>query len=385
MTSTPSTHSTPSPGTARPPVPAAHAPVTVTLIPAYHPDDRLVRLVEALRAAGTGPVVVVDDGSGPAYRSVFEQAGAAGAELVAHPHNRGKGAALRTGFTHVLGAHPGADVVCADCDGQHTPADVARVAAALAADRQAVGRADGRGAGHAVVLGARAFSGKVPPRSRFGNMMTRFAFFAAARQHLQDTQTGLRGYHADQLAWLCTIPGDRFEYELNILLEAARTGVPMREVPIATVYLDGNASSHFRSIRDSARVYAPLVRFSASSLAAFGVDFTLVVLLEALTDDLALSVVVARLASATINFLANRGLVFGSKRSPASSAVRYAALAIAVVAANYALLALLTRQIGVPLVGAKVLVEAVLFAVSYQLQKRVVFGGRQRPAPSPAS
>jgi len=369
----PATFST-SPETVRPGGPATGAP-TVTLVPAYHPDDRLVRLVEALRDAGTGPVVVVDDGSGPTYRAVFDRARSAGAEVVSHPHNRGKGAALRTGFAHVLDTHPGADVVCADCDGQHTPADVARVASALAAD----------GTGSGVVLGARAFSGKVPPRSRFGNTMTRFAFFAAARRRLQDTQTGLRGYHAGQLAWLGTIPGDRFEYELNVLLEAARTGVPMVEVPIATVYLDGNASSHFRSVRDSARVYAPLVRFSASSLAAFGIDFTLVVLLEALTDDLALAVIVARLVSATVNFLTNRGLVFGSDRSTLSSAARYAALVAAVGAANYALLAVSTRGAGLPLVPAKLLVEVVLFAASYQLQKRVVFGGTDRPATAPAS
>jgi hypothetical protein len=119
-----------------------------------------------------------------------------------------------------------------------------------------------------MVLGVRGFTGAVPLRSRLGNTVTRVLFRAVTGRGVQDTQTGLRAYPAHLLDWLTSVPGDRFEYEMNVLLEAARAGHPMDEVVIATTYLDGNASSHFGWWSDSVRIYRPLVRFAATSLAA---------------------------------------------------------------------------------------------------------------------
>lgn len=241
-----------------PAAPAAAPAVTtdrlVVLIPAYEPDARLVALIRSLRLASRPiEVVVVDDGSGPGFRSVFRDAAALGAEVIGHPDNRGKGAALRAGFAHVAIHHPGLAVVCADCDGQHTVADILAVA-------DEIGRHD-----RAMVLGARRFVGDVPAKSRMGNDVTRAVFHAVTGLRLQDTQTGLRAYPPGLLQWLGTIGGDRFEYELDMLLAARRSGIPMVEVGIETIYLDGNESSHFRPIRDSVRVYLPFLRFSASS------------------------------------------------------------------------------------------------------------------------
>lgn len=222
----------------------------IILIPAYEPDERLVELVRGIDAARPGQsIVVVDDGSGPAYASVFDAVRALGCVVLTHPRNRGKGAALKTGFAHARGA--GADaVVCADCDGQHTLVDIERVAAALT-DHPA-----------AMVLGARAFAGDVPLRSRIGNDCTRVLFRLLTGVRLTDTQTGLRAYPAALLEWLLAIPGERFEYELEVLLSSKRDGVAIHEVPIQTIYLEGNESSHFDPIRDSIRVYTPLVRYA---------------------------------------------------------------------------------------------------------------------------
>lgn len=223
----------------------------IVLIPAYEPDDHLAGLVADIAADDpTQRVVVVDDGSGSAYRSAFDAVRSRGAEVIAHPENRGKGAALRTGFAHIAAAFPGDDVVTADCDGQHTVVDIRRVAAALA-ERPG-----------AVVLGARCFSGGVPWRSRLGNDATKHLFRLITGRRLADTQTGLRGYSASLLPWLATIAGDHYEYELEVLLAATRSAVPLHEVPIEAIYLSGNRSSHFRPVRDSVRVYVPLVRFA---------------------------------------------------------------------------------------------------------------------------
>ena len=229
----------------------------IVLVPAYEPDERLVDLVRDLLAADPAlHVLVVDDGSGPAFGAVFGAAADLGAVVVRHAVNRGKGRALKTGFHHAAAIWPGEDVVCADSDGQHAPAARARG-----------GRPGGRVA-TAMVLGSRRFTGPVPSRSKLGNGLTRRLFFLTTGIDLTDTQTGLRAYPAEMLGWLCEVEGERFEYELELLLRARDAGHAIVEVPISTIYLDDNASSHFRPVRDSARVYAPLLRFAASSALA---------------------------------------------------------------------------------------------------------------------
>ncbi|SBS73347.1 glycosyltransferase [uncultured Microbacterium sp.] len=331
----------------------------VVLIPAYEPDARLVRLVRDLVA--DGPVVVVDDGSGPRYAAVFADAAAAGAHLVTHPRNRGKGAALRSGFAAVTAGWPAAAVVTADADGQHTAADVRRVAGRV-------------GEGRAIVLGSRAFTGDVPARSRIGNTVTRWAFRATTGRVVHDTQTGLRGYPQGVLGWARTLPGDRFEYEFTMLLEARRAGIALVEEPIATVYLDGNTSSHFRPLADSLRVYSPLLRFAASALLAFVLDTAVLLLLEALTGWLLLSLIGARLVSAGVNFATNRRLVFAEGRSVPlrTAAARYVSLALTLLLAGFGLLTALTDA-GVPTLAAKLASDATLFVVSFAVQRAIVF------------
>lgn len=338
------------------------------LIPSYEPDEGLVHVVRDLVAAEVGPVIVVDDGSGPAHAAHFAAVAAAGARVLVHEVNRGKGAALRTGFAHVLSAHPGLAVVCADSDGQHRVADILRVA-----DRLNDGDAD-------LVLGGRRFTGTVPLRSRFGNAMTRHAFTLSTGRRVFDTQTGLRGHPASRLPDLLTIDGDRFEYELRVLLAAAREGQVIAEIEIATIYLDENASSHFRPVRDSLAVWGQLVSFTASSLLAFAVDVIALAALFSLTGSLLTSVIGARVISASVNFTVNRRFVFarGGLAPLRTALARYAALAATVLLANALLMEGLVVVTG-SLVVAKLLTESTLFAASYVVQRTAVFtGGSQR-------
>jgi len=344
------------------------------LIPAYEPDARLIALLDALRAtAPEAHLLVVDDGSGLAFAPVFDAARQRGCVVLTHPVNRGKGAALKTGFRFVAEHAPGEDVVCADSDGQHSPDDVARVAAAVT---------DGAD----LVLGVRGFTGTVPLRSRFGNAATRLLFRLATGSDVRDTQTGLRGYAAGLLPWLLQVPGERFEYELNTLLQGVRRGRPIEQVDIATIYTDGNAGSHFRPVLDSARIYAPLLTFLLSSLAAFALDTVSLLVLHALVGGLLVPLVGARLLSSAVNFTVNRRLVFAAPgaRPLRSAAARYAGLAVVLLAANYALLAALTA-LGVGLLPAKLLTEALLVTTSYAVQSRTVYlrRVRARRAPQP--
>jgi putative flippase GtrA len=338
----------------------------IVLVPSFEPDARLVDLVRGLVAADPAlHVLVVDDGSGPAHAHLFDAVMALGAVVVRHDVNRGKGRALKSGFHHAAALWPGEDVVCADSDGQHTPHDVLAVVERVAASRTAM------------VLGARQFTGPVPNRSRLGNGLTRRLFFLTTGIDLTDTQTGLRAYPAEMLGWLGEVDGERFEYELELLLRAHDAGHAIVEVPISTVYLDDNASSHFRPVRDSARVYAPLARFAASSGLAAVLDYFLLFVLHALTGSLALSVLGARVASAGVNYTTNRRFVF--HRGGPASAPRYAALVTAILAANWTLMHTFVVALGTSLLLAKLITEGLLLPLSYAVQHRFVFVANQRP------
>lgn len=339
----------------------------ILLIPAYEPDEKLNLLIDSLELERNETVlVVIDDGSGPESEDVFTYAQRQGAVLVQHPVNLGKGAALKTGFSFIAENFPGHDVVTADCDGQHTAEDIYAVAKKVGRNRS-------------IVLGEREFSGKVPLRSRFGNKVTALFFALSTGTWLNDTQTGLRGFPAEILGWLESVAGERYEYELNMLLEAKRNDIALESVKIQTIYLDDNESSYFRPIADSIRIYAPLLKFSASSLAGFAVDTILLLVFTALFKDLLPAVILARLGSAAVNFWINRQLVFAEGRSLPlrSTIIRYALLAIVLLVVNYELLTLLSA-IGIPLLLAKILTEIILFLVSFSVQKRFLFRKRGR-------
>ncbi|UXN31180.1 bifunctional glycosyltransferase family 2/GtrA family protein [Glutamicibacter sp. M10] len=334
----------------------------ILLIPAFEPDEKLNTLIESLQLTSNETVlVVVDDGSGPTSAEIFAYAQRQGAILVQHPVNLGKGAALKTGFSFIAENFPGHDVVTADCDGQHAAEDIYAVAREV-------------GQKKSIVLGEREFSGKVPLRSKLGNKATALFFALSTGTWLNDTQTGLRGFPAEILPWLGKVPGERYEYELNMLLDALRNNIELQRVKIQTIYLNDNESSHFRPIRDSIRIYAPLLKFSASSLAGFAVDTVLLLIFTATFHQLLPAVVLARLGSAAVNFWINRQLVFTEGRTlPLRATVsRYALLAIVLLALNYELLTLLSSS-GIPLLLGKIITEIVLFLVSFSVQKRFLF------------
>ena len=344
---------------------------TALIIPAYKPAKELLALLGQFEGNGAFLPVVVDDGSGPDFAPIFD-ALPAGVTLLRHPENRGKGAALKTAFRYVLENCPDCgQAVTADADGQHRYGDILRVCATAGANPDAL------------VLGSRKFEGEVPLRSRLGNGITRKVFSVASGVSVYDTQTGLRACGRSVLERFLEIPGERYEYEINMLLTAAQSGIPILEEWIETVYLNDNASSHFNPFKDSLKIYMCIFKFAASSLLAFAIDYILVLLFSAMTrswpaaTSLNFSVITARLISATVNFTINRRVVFKGNESLWKALVKYAALAACVLALNLALMHLLTG-LGWPIALAKIVVEILLFCMNFVVQGRFVY--RQRHA-----
>lgn len=354
----------------------------VVLIPAYQPNEELIKLTHLFIEKTDFSLVVVNDGSSPEKDEIFSQLPEQ-VTLLKHAQNCGKGRAMKTGMAYIQDHYPANEaLVVVDADGQHILPDVLKVCDALADHPDSL------------VLGSRLFTGKVPFRSKFGNTITRYVFAAASGQMVHDTQTGLRAFPVSLIPQLLEFNGDRYEYEMNMLLGAAKQGIPMHEVYIETVYLDEeNSSSHFHPLRDSMRIYgcifkfiAPsLLKFGSSSLAAFVIDASLLLLLEwlfgmtALTASvqLLLCVVIARICSSIFNFFVNQRFVFKKQDDPWRSLLKYYALVVVILGLNYGLMYILKLLIGLHTIVAKLLVEVILFLFSYTMQQLFVFKSRK--------
>lgn len=339
---------------------------TVILIPALNPDEKLVQLTEAVFAQGFKRIVVIDDGSDAECADFFRQAEEKGCVVARHEKNRGKGAALKTGIqTAIRNYGEGSSYITADADGQHLPEDMLKIAESL--ERYP----------DSLILGTRDFkSSNVPWRSRLGNRITSVFFRLTSGMSCPDTQTGLRGIPAALEKFALSVEGDRYEYEMNFLTDAARK-VPFRFVPIQTVYLDGNSASHFRTVVDSALVYGRFLRFIGASLIGAATDFIAFYLLSVIillpqTPKIFLATALARILSGTVNYLLNRFWSFQSRQPAGKEILRYCILFICQMGASAGLVSLLTL-LPIPVVAAKLIVDICLFIVSFAVQKNWVF------------
>ena len=288
--------------------------------------------------------------------------------------NLGKGRALKTAFNYCLNTWPDAPgCVTADSDGQHTPACILKVMKALT-DRP-----------DALILGCRNFDEKdVPLRSSFGNKCTRFVFKALVGLAITDTQTGLRAIPTAFMKKLMHTGGERFEFESNMLIDTKEAEVPIVEVPIETVYIEENKTSHFNPLRDSARIYAVFGKFLFSSLSSSVVDLVLfslfcIALAPVVSGALyiTLATVCARVISATYNYLLNYKVVFKSREHHGMAAGKYFVLAVVQMACSAGLVSLLyTLTGGFSELLLKIVVDVFLVFISFQIQREFVYKKR---------
>lgn len=332
-------------------------PDVTIIIPAYNPDAPFVKLVEELVAEFN--VLVINDGSKADCAPMFDAAAKAGASLITHEENRGKGAALKTAIAHLQSTGGEWVAVTADADGQHCVKDIKAVA------KLAVESPD------SMVLGVRDIK-RMPARSRFGNGFTRMCFFLATHNKISDTQTGLRGFSYKTADKLITAEGNRYEYEMNVLLGLKKWGIPVIETVIDTIYIDGNASSHFHPVRDSLVVFGQVLKFTFASLSCTVLDYLMFLALITWTPlPVAWAYLAARAVSATINYQMSLKLVFPTKPDWRTT-LAYYMLALSVVSTGAILVKIFTGM-GANEALIKLPVDVLLFFVNYFVQKYVVF------------
>lgn len=344
---------------------------TAILIPAYEPDEKLISLVQELSKLQFPIIMVIDDGSSRRCHYIFSTLEEIPrCTVVHHRVNKGKGAALKTGIQSILGMD--ADIlgcITVDADGQHLPEDIVRTARALERNSDAL------------VLGCRNFSAKnVPFKSRFGNLLTRSVYKLSTGKTISDTQTGLRAIPVNLMKRFQELPGDHYEFEMNMLMQAARSGIPIEEVTIQTVYIDQNRASHFNPFLDSIRIYKEIIKFSFSSLFCAIVDIGLFSLFFWLFSSgnvpwpLLGATGFARLISSGINFTLNRKLVFQNKEAALSQAAKYYLLCVVQMLCSWLLLEGFTLLGLKYVVILKILGDTFLFFISYAVQRAFVFG-----------
>ena len=217
---------------------------SAALVPAFNAAATIRAVVTDTRPI-LEPVVVVDDGSAD---DTAARAAAAGAEVLRHAANRGKGAALVTGLRHLAAA--GVDrALTLDADGQHLPDQIPLL---LAASDAAPG---------AIVVGVRRKEGfEIKRVARFGNWIADRLLRWIAGRSLPDTQSGFRVYPVAATLALGT-RGTRYDFETEVLLRAARRGMPVLGVPVAVYYPPvAERISHYRPWGDTVRIIRSVLR-----------------------------------------------------------------------------------------------------------------------------
>ena len=342
------------------------------IIPTYEPDEKLLVLLDELNKAELGPIIVINDGSdNSTYGDIFAGVFTRGVVLLQHAVNMGKGRALKTAFNYCLNEYEDlVGVITADSDGQHTPEDIRKCMEALEADNEVL------------VLGVRNFNESgIPARSVFGNKTTSRVMKLLLGLSISDTQTGLRGISVSFMKYLLTERGERFEFETNMLIATKELGIKIVEVPIKTIYLEENKSSHFNPILDSIRIYAVFIKFLFSSLSSSVVDIVMFSIFCGIFRDVPVAIgyvmlatILARVISAIYNFLINYKVVFKGKGSKRAAAIKYLLLAIIIMLLSGGLVTILTGLLPiVPEFVLKIPVDCVLLLLSFVVQREVVY------------
>ena len=336
----------------------------IILIPAYEPDDKLIKLVQDIDKQEF-KVVVVDDGSGTMYQNIFD-AIRRNVKVLGYDINQGKGHALKVGFKYIKEKYKkDYIVVTMDSDGQHLISDARKLCDYVLKNP------------NTLVLGKRIRGEKTPIRSRIGNEFTKFIYGFITSVYVYDTQTGLRAFSDKLMNFHLNVMGERFEYEMNVLLMAAREKIPIHEIEIKTIYINDNRGSHFNTFKDSYLVYKEIIKFSLSSIISFLVDFLLFTIFTFIFHSITLSNIVARFISASVNYTINRVHVFNNKGGIYQSIFSYLLLALFILVLNTLVLNILVYKLFVNKYIAKIITEVILFIFSWFIQRKYIFNNNR--------
>ena len=354
----------------------------VVVIPTLEPTTLLIDYANKLISKGFLHIIVINDGSSDKYDSIFKKLNQiTECTVITHDKNRGKGAALKTGYQFIKDHFPECQgVITVDSDGQHAIEDVCKIAQKLATEKSCL------------LLGCRNFSlPSIPIKSKLGNRSSSVLFFMLYGKWIGDTQTGLRGFHTTLLDEMLQMPGERFEYEMEVIISCTLKKIPMEQVEIQTIYENNNESTHFQAINDSIRIakviFNSFVKFFSSSMISAVLDLGIAwLLLDLLRNSfvnndlarIALATCIARIISMLVNYNINKKFVFKEENSRKSSFGKYIILCVVIMLLSTFLVYVSHHFLHLNDKIMKVIVDSLLFLLSYKLQQIWVYNKYQR-------
>ncbi len=347
---------------------------SIIIIPAYEPELKFVNFVKDILDKKIFDIVVVNDGSSEKKESIFDSLKKMKkVTVLTHEKNKGKGASLKTAFKYILEKKKNTDIVItADCDGQHLIKDILKVHKKICTNPEKF------------VLGIRTFEKNTPIKSLIGNKISSLIMKFLYNIKLSDTQTGLRAFSKKHLEWLTKIKTNRFEYELDVLILSKKEGYDFDTVPIKTVYIKNNKGSHYKAFKDSFKIGKQLLKgiglYAGSSILSALIDILIFTLLVIVLNPIystfvtiAISTGIARIISSLINFNLNAKVFTNSLVIKTGPMIRYYILWSVQLIMSILFVNMIASNILANKVTSKLLVDIVLYIISYQVQLRWVF------------
>ena len=335
------------------------------LIPSLNPRKNIIEIVRKLKESKFNTIFLIDDGSKEDskknFRIVEEEFDV---NIIVHKINKGKGASLKDGIKYIQENTNLKGIVTMDSDGQHLIKDVEKVVDKMNEN--------------SVVLGVRDFDKDgIPFRNKFGNKFSSWYLKVVAGKSISDTQTGLRGIPRKYFDMSVKTEGNRYEYEMNVLMEWCKDkNCKIEAVPIETVYEKNNVS-YFNPILDSIRIYKDFFKNIISSIICAVLD---IVLFWLILDVFGLmnvfwSNTVARIISGFFDFTINKFWVFknGRNQEGKKEFIKYGILFIVQMFINSAIVDLLSKVFFNFIILIKIIVNTVIYFANYFIKKRFIF------------
>ena len=355
----------------------------VLIIPTLNPNDGFVEFIKTALEYFSR-IIVVNDGSNAEFAPIFDAIKSlGGVTYISHKTNMGKGRAIKSAIEYYQKSalylrYQG--IITADSDGQHLLKDIC-----------SIDKAVGENPDKSFFIGYRNLNSPImPKRSKIGNKVTAFLYRALYGVSLKDTQSGLRAFRNGIISDMSLISGERFEWEMNVLIKLKDADFKTQEIPIETKYERVHKST-FRTIKDSSRVMfvllAGIIKYLLSALCASIVDVGAFALLYygilpplniSIPVALLIASVISRLSSSVINYLVNRFITFGGKRISRKSIIKYYLLWFFQLITSYGLLTFFSVLFGGGEIVVKIIVDLSLALLSYQIQLRYVFKKKEQ-------
>jgi len=336
------------------------------VIPTLDPDENIMnKFIKSLQKEFIN-ILVVNDGSNGKYNDFFKNLEKNDIKVIKHYKNLGKGRALKNAFNYILNNYPDIiGVVTCDSDGQHSVKDIKKCAKELIGNR------------NKLILGVRDFDKEdVPPRSKFGNKITRNIFKLFIGLEISDTQTGLRALSRKLMEEFLNTSGERYEYETNMLIECKEKNILIDEVEIETIYIDSNSGSHFNPLKDSIMIYKLFMKYFLASFSSFILDIILFICMFNILNinsKILAATILARVVSSIYNYIINSNYIF--KDMNVQSLMKYYILTIIQMFISGCLVTYLYSLLGSNVVIIKIIVDFILWIINLFMHREFVFVG----------